>query len=41
MTGTLTERDVGPHNSVKPTQYQRVQKMGKALHTRDKKMWKL
>ena len=41
MTGTLTECDVGPHNSVKPTQYHRSPKMGKALHIRDKKTWKL
>ena len=34
MTGMHTEWDVGPHNSVKPTQYHRIPKMGKALHTR-------
>ena len=30
MTGMLSEWDVGPHNSVKPTQYHRSPKMGKA-----------
>ena len=37
MTGTLTECDVGPRNSVKPTQYHRSPKVGKALHIGDKK----